>query len=321
MKKYNLTIDGKAVTTNKTFGVINPATEEVFAQAPDCSRDQLDLAVNAANRAFRSWRKDETARRQILKECAMVIRSHSEELAELFTREQGRMFQDTKGEVEWSAWWIDEVANMEIPCNLLEDNELNRVEIWRKPLGVVGAITPWNFPIILAVSKVAPALLVGNTMVLKPSPFTPLTTLRIGELLCDVLPPGVLNIISGGDELGAWMTNHSGIRMITFTGSIKTGIKVAQTTASSLRRVVLELGGNDAAIVLPDIDPKQVAGDLYNAAFGNCGQICFAIKRLYVHENIFTEMVDELRKLLKALNWGTVWNQTRTWVLSITSHN
>jgi acyl-CoA reductase-like NAD-dependent aldehyde dehydrogenase len=304
MEEFYLTIDGKAVTTNKTFGVINPATEEVFAQAPDCSRKQLDLAVDAANRAFRSWRKDETARRQSLKECAIAIRSHSEELAELFTREQGRTFQDTKGEVEGSAWWIDEVANMEIPCNLLEDNESNRVEIRRKPLGVIGAITPWNFPIVLAISKVAPALLVGNTMVLKPSPFTPLTILRIGELLWDVLPPGVLNIISGGDELGAWMTNHSGIRMITFTGSVETGIKVAQTTAPSLRRVVLELGGNDAAIVLPDIDPKQVADKLYNAAFGNCGQICIAIKRLYVHENIFTEMVDELKKIAESVKIG-----------------
>jgi acyl-CoA reductase-like NAD-dependent aldehyde dehydrogenase len=140
MEEFYLTIDGKAVTTNKTFGVINPATEEVFAQAPDCSRKQLDLAVDAANRAFRSWRKDETARRQSLKECAIAIRSHSEELAELFTREQGRTFQDTKGEVEGSAWWIDEVANMEIPCNLLEDNESNRVEIRRKPLGVIGGI-------------------------------------------------------------------------------------------------------------------------------------------------------------------------------------
>jgi acyl-CoA reductase-like NAD-dependent aldehyde dehydrogenase len=304
MKKFYLTIDGKLVTTKKTFGVINPATEEVFAQAPDCSTKQLNLTVDAASRAFRSWRIDETTRRQALKECATVIRSHSDELAEFFTREQGRTLQDTKAEVLGSAWWIDEVADMEIPNDLLVDDETSRVEMRRKPLGVIGAITPWNFPLILAVSKWAPALLVGNTVVLKPSPYTPLTTLYIGELLCDVLPPGVLNILSGGDELGAWMTNHPYIRMITFTGSVATGKEVAQAAAKSLKRVVLELGGNDAAIVLPDVDPKQVAEKLFPLAFRQCGQVCIAIKRLYIHENIFTEIVDELKKIAEGVKLG-----------------
>jgi acyl-CoA reductase-like NAD-dependent aldehyde dehydrogenase len=304
MKNFFLTIDGKLVTTKKTFGVINPATEEVFAQSPDCSIKQLNLAVDAANRAFRSWRKDETTRRQALKECAAVIRSHSNDLAELFTREQGRTLQDTKAEVLGSAWWIDEVTNMEIPNDLLIDDETSRIEMRRKPLGVVGAITPWNNPLILAVSKWAPALLVGNTVVLKPSPYTPLTTLYIGELLCDVLPPGVLNVLSGGDELGAWMTNHPYIRMITFTGSIATGKEVTQAAAKSLKRVVLELGGNDAAIVLPDVDPKQVAEKLFPMAFRQCGQVCIAIKRLYIHENIFPEIVDELKKIAEGVKLG-----------------
>jgi acyl-CoA reductase-like NAD-dependent aldehyde dehydrogenase len=225
-------------------------------------------------------------------------------LAEFFTREQGRTLQDTKAEVLGSAWWIDEVADMEIPNDLLVDDETSRVEMRRKPLGVIGAITPWNFPLILAVSKWAPALLVGNTVVLKPSPYTPLTTLYIGELLCDVLPPGVLNILSGGDELGAWMTNHPYIRMITFTGSVATGKEVAQAAAKSLKRVVLELGGNDAAIVLPDVDPKQVAEKLFPLAFRQCGQVCIAIKRLYIHENIFTEIVDELKKIAEGVKLG-----------------
>lgn len=304
MKQFFMTIDGQKVTTDKTFGVINPATEDVFAQAPDCSRKQLDLAIEAANKALKNWRKDDSDRRRLLKACATVIRSHAEGLAELLTREQGRTFQDTKGEMMGSAWWIEKVANMEIPYNLLLDDESTRVEIRRKPIGVVGAITPWNFPILLAISKIAPALLVGNTMVLKPSPYTPLTTLRVGELLCDILPPGVLNIVSGGDQMGAWITNHPGIHKVTFTGSVETGKKVAQATAPSLTRAILELGGNDAAIVLPDVDPKQVANKLYHAAFGAVGQICIAIKRLYVHESIVVEMIDELKKLAENVKLG-----------------
>lgn len=304
MKEFSMTIDGKAVTTRNTFAVINPANEEVFAQSPDCASEQLDLAVDAANRAFTGWREDETLRRQALTECATIIRSYADELAVLFTREQGRTLQDTTEELLASAWWIDEVAEMEVPIDLLVDDETSRVEIGRKPLGVVGAITPWNFPIILAVSKWAPALLVGNTMVVKPSPYTPLTSLFIGELLRDILPPGVLNIVSGGDELGAWMTNHSGIRMITFTGSVATGKKVARAAAQSLKRVVLELGGNDAAIVLPDVDTKQVAGKLFGMAFRQCGQVCIAIKRLYIHADIFSEMVDALREIAEGLRLG-----------------
>jgi acyl-CoA reductase-like NAD-dependent aldehyde dehydrogenase len=141
-------------------------------------------------------------------------------------------------------------------------------------------------------------------MVLKPSPYTPLTTLRMGELFSEVLPPGVLNIISGGDELGTWMTSHPGIDRLSFTGSVATGKKVAHSTASNLKRVTLELGGNDAAIVLPDIDPKQVASDIFNGAFNQNGQACIAIKRLYVHEDIYNEMVDELRKLAEKVVLG-----------------
>jgi acyl-CoA reductase-like NAD-dependent aldehyde dehydrogenase len=304
MTGFSMTIDGKAVTSKKTFGVINPATEEIFAQAPVCTAAQLNLAVEAASRAFSSWREDEAYRRKALKECASVLRAHTDELAEVFTSEQGRTLQSTRGEVEGSAWWIDEVADMEIPCDLLVDDDTQRIEVRRKPRGVIGVISPWNFPLILATARFAPALLLGNTVVLKPSPHTPLTTLLLGELLNDVLPPGVLNVVSGTDELGAWMTRHPNINMIAFTGSVSTGKKVAESTAPDLKHAFLELGGNDAAIVLPDVDPKDAAMDIYNQAFGACGQICIAIKRLYVHETIFDDMVAELTKLAAAARLG-----------------
>ena len=296
MNNFYLIIDGKKITTEKTFDVINPATGVVFAQAPDCSREQLDLAVEAANKAFKVWRIDEKVRRSALTECAEVLRANADELAEIFTQEQGKTLQQSKGEVNWAAWWIDEILSLEIPVDLVFEDEKERHEMHRRPLGVIGAISPWNFPIVLSIAKIAPALLVGNTMVLKPSPYTPLTTLQMGALFSEILPPGVLNIISGGDELGAWMTSHPDIHKISFTGSVATGKKVARSTSSNLRRVTLELGGNDAAIVLADCDPKGIADEIFNRAFDQNGQACIAIKRLYVHEDIYSDMVDELKK-------------------------
>ena len=169
---------------------------------------------------------------------------------------------------------------------MLQDDANARIEVRRRPLGVVGAITPWNFPVLLAAWKIAPALLAGNTIVLKPSPFTPLSTLKLGEILRDALPAGVLNVVSGNDQLGAWITAHPAVRKVSFTGSVATGKKVAAACAPDLKRMTLELGGNDAAIVLDDADPKQVAEKLFWGAFSNSGQICSAIKRLYVHETL-----------------------------------
>jgi len=169
---------------------------------------------------------------------------------------------------------------------------------------VVGAITPWNFPIILAIWKLAPALLAGNTIVLKPSPFTPLSSLAMGEALRDVLPAGVLNVVAGGDQLGRWVTEHPAVRKISFTGSVATGKKIAAAAAPDLKRVTLELGGNDPAIVLGDVDPKKVAEKLFWGAFANSGQICVAIKRLYVEENVYPEIVRELGELARNVRVG-----------------
>jgi acyl-CoA reductase-like NAD-dependent aldehyde dehydrogenase len=178
------------------------------------------------------------------------------------------------------------------------------VEVVRRPLGVVAAITPWNFPLVLAAWKIAPALLAGNTMVLKPSPFTPLSTLKMGEILASVLPPGVLNVVSGGDELGSWMTAHPVPRKISFTGSVSTGKRVAAAAAPDLKRVTLELGGNDPAILLDDVDPATVADSVFRQAFANNGQVCSAIKRVYVPEAIYDTVVEALAEKARAAKVG-----------------
>jgi acyl-CoA reductase-like NAD-dependent aldehyde dehydrogenase len=301
---YALTIDGKAEATERSFGVINPAKGEVFAQAPDCSRAQLDRAMDAATNAFQGWKRDEARRRQALLDCAAAIGARASELAPLLTREQGKPVDKAMGEVMGASVWFQYTASLAIPVEVVQDDAAGRIEVHRRPLGVVGAITPWNFPLLLGVWKIAPALLAGNTVVIKPSPFTPLTTLALGEILRSVLPPGVLNVVSGGDELGAWITSHPAVRKISFTGSVETGKKVAAAAAPDLKRLTLELGGNDPAIVLADVDPKAVAQKLFASAFENCGQVCSAIKRVYVPESLYAPLVDELAELAAAAKVG-----------------
>jgi hypothetical protein len=235
---------------------------------------------------------------------ADVLLASAGEIAPILTSEQGKPLADANIEVFAAAIWCQYFANLETPPQVIQDDEQAYVEVVRRPLGVVAAITPWNFPLTLAFWKIAPALLAGNTMVLKPSPFTPLSTLTVGELLREVLPPGVLNVVSGGDGLGALMTGHPIPRKISFTGSIETGKKVAASAAPDLKRVTLELGGNDPAIVLDDADPTTVAAALFAGAFSNNGQVCSAIKRVYVPEAMYDEVVDALAAQAKATKVG-----------------
>jgi acyl-CoA reductase-like NAD-dependent aldehyde dehydrogenase len=304
VSQYTMTIDGKAVLGADEISVINPATGAPFAQCPACSRVQLDTAMESAQAAFRSWRRDESARRAALLACADALRAAAPEAGKLLTQEQGKPLAKAVGEFIGASAWFKITAGLQIPVEVVQDDENARIEVRRRPLGVVGAITPWNFPVLLAVWKIAPALLAGNTVVIKPSPFTPLSTLRLGEILRDMLPPGVLNVVSGGDALGGWITQHPSVRKISFTGSVATGKKVAAAAAPDLKRVTLELGGNDPAIVLPDVDPAAIADKLFWGAFENSGQVCSAIKRVYVHEDSLAALRDELAARAKSVKMG-----------------
>jgi acyl-CoA reductase-like NAD-dependent aldehyde dehydrogenase len=304
MNELDMTIDGKVAAAADRFDVINPATGKPFATAPECTREQLDHAMQAASAAWHGWRRDEAARRQSLRDCAAALRERAAELGRILTLEQGKPLAKGIGEFHGAGAWFDYTATLELPVEVVQDDDEARVEVHRRPLGVVGAITPWNFPIILAVWKIAPALLAGNTVVIKPSPFTPLATLALGETLRDVLPPGVLNVVSGGDGLGAWITEHPAVRKISFTGSIETGKRVAAAAAPDLKRLTLELGGNDAAILLPDVDPGQVAEKVFWGAFENTGQVCSAIKRVFVHEDRYEDLLAELGRRAREVVMG-----------------
>ncbi|WP_374063773.1 aldehyde dehydrogenase family protein [Cupriavidus sp. DF5525] len=302
---FSMTIDGKAAPTLAGFDVLNPATERVIAAAPDAPPAQLDEAIASARRAAPAWAGLPLQARQLyVVRIGETITTNLEELAHLLTREQGKPLAQARQEVQKAAFWCTEMARLELPVETVSESATEQVCVLRVPLGVVGGIVPWNFPLALAMWKVAPALLTGNTMVLKPSPFTPLTTLKLGELLRDVLPAGVLNVISGGDALGPLMSGHPGIDKLSFTGSTQTGRAVMASAAVNLKRLTLELGGNDAAIVLPDADVEAIAPAIFWGAFANNAQYCLAIKRLYIHEDVYDRLAQALVRLAQETRVG-----------------
>jgi acyl-CoA reductase-like NAD-dependent aldehyde dehydrogenase len=293
------TIDGEPVEGVEFFDVINPATAKPFARAPDATAEQLDRAVRAARAAFERWRAvPGPERRKILFEFAAAIRSQTAELAQLLTREQGKPLAASIREIEATAARIEGLLPLTLTDETLRSDERGRVVLDYQPLGVVGAIAPWNSPVLLGVQIAAQALVTGNSVILKPSPFTPLATLKLGEIAARALPRGLFNTLSGGNELGRWMTEHAGIDKIGFVGSVATGKRVlASAAASNLKRVSLELGGNDAAIVLADADVETIAPRLFWSAFVNSGQRCMAIKRVLVHESVLERLGSALAHL------------------------
>jgi acyl-CoA reductase-like NAD-dependent aldehyde dehydrogenase len=307
MQSLPLVIDGKRVPTPQCFEVLNPADESVAGLASLAIAEHVDRAVEAAARAFKSWRdRPERTRQAACMQIASKIEAHSEELAQLLTREQGKPLNGlgSRWEVGGAVAWTRHTASLSLPMKVLQNNDDGRVELHRRPIGVVGSITPWNFPILIAIWHIVPAVLSGNTVVCKPSPYTPLATLRLVELMNEVLPAGVVNCISGDDDLGALMTGHEGIGKIVFTGSCATGKKIMVSSSDTMKRLTLELGGNDAGIVLPDAKPKAIAEGLFWGAFINGGQTCAALKRLYVHDDVYDDVCEELTKFARRIQMG-----------------
>jgi acyl-CoA reductase-like NAD-dependent aldehyde dehydrogenase len=297
VQKYPIVVGGKSIHTSDHFEVRNPATGEGVGLAPKASRAQLDDAIAAANAAFPSWSKlPDAERKNVCRAVTKKIGEHAEELARLLTMEQGKPLNGlgSRFELGGTQAWAGYTAELDIPVKVLQDNNEGRVELHRKPVGVVGSLTPWNFPLMIAIWHIIPAIRTGNTVVNKPSPYTPLSTLRMIELMQQVLPPGVVSCVAGDDSLGAAMSEHEHVQKIAFTGSGATGRKVMSAAATTLKRLTLELGGNDAGIVLPDVDPRQIAEGLFWGAFINNGQTCAALKRLYVHEDVYDEVCDSL---------------------------
>ena len=304
-KTYANLINGEMVTSEATIDVLNPATEEVIAKVPACGKDELDRAVDAARAAFKSWRKTTPEERQkVVLSIAAAIKDNADELFRLLTSEQGKPHAQAQQEIYGAAGLAKAQSGLTLDDVVNQDDDTRLSRTRRVPVGVVGGIVPWNFPIMMAIQKIVPALVAGCTIVLKPSPFTPLTTLRIAELIKDVVPKGAVNIITGEDSLGPLITEHPGIDKITFTGSTATGKKIMEGAARDLKRITLELGGNDASIVLPDADVEKVAEQLFWSSFSNAGQVCIAAKRIYIHEDIYDDLSKAIADYAKGVTVG-----------------
>lgn len=310
MQEYNMYINGKPVQSGKTFDVINPATAKPFARCQLGNVSHVEQAVAAAKAAFPAWSQtSDEQRKQLLHQVAGAMEANMPELMELVTRETGKPLAGLNGigsgmEVGGSIAWTHYTADLQLPVDVIQDNDAARIEVHRKPLGVVVSITPWNWPLLIAIWHVIPALRAGNTVVMKPASFTPVSTLRFAQLAGDILPPGVINIVTGSGDVGNALTGHPDVRKVAFTGSTPTGKRIMTSAARNLARCTLELGGNDAGIVLPDVNVKEVAPKLFAACFHNNGQTCAALKRLYVHESQYEELSQALAELAKNVKVG-----------------
>jgi acyl-CoA reductase-like NAD-dependent aldehyde dehydrogenase len=301
----SLTIDGVVHRTESLIPVINPATERVFTEVPQATPADLDTAVSAARRAAIGWAATPLGERQ-QRLLALVehIRAHIDELARLVTLEQGKPLAKAAGEIESGLRSITRYAGFDIPVEVIRDDDDELIEVHRSPVGVVAGITAWNYPLLLALWKIGPALVTGNPIIVKPSPLTPVATLRLGELAQDVLPPGVVQVLSGGDDLGRAISAHPGIDKISFTGSERAGKSIMSAAGATLKRLTLELGGNDPGIVLDDVDIEAIASDLYWGALSNCGQVCAGLKRLYVPAHLAAQVEEALAEVAKSVRVG-----------------
>ena len=287
--------------------ILDPATGQPVGEAPVHTIEDLEAAVAAAVAAQPAWAAlGHDARSAALLKAADAVERSAEELARLLSREQGKPLNgpNARFEVGACAAWLRAAATIPLEPETIVDDGETRAELHYRPIGVVGAIGPWNWPMMITIWQIAPALRMGNAVVVKPSGNTPLSVLALVKVLNEELPDGILSAVSCGREVGARLTEHPAIGKIMFTGSTAAGIAIIKSSADTVKRLTMELGGNDAGIVLPDADPQAIAEDLFWGAFINTGQTCAALKRLYVHDDIYDAVCDELTKVAAAMPMG-----------------
>ncbi|KAK3941775.1 aldehyde dehydrogenase [Diplogelasinospora grovesii] len=293
---YNI-INDELRGSEKKHNVQDPRTEEDLWDCPIATTQDFEDAVEAAQKAFPAWARTTVPERQAaLVKLAEILEKHSDELTEILMKETGKSQLmasiDIKGSIAQCMYY----SKTGLEDELQYEDENTKVIATHAPLGVVAAICPWNFPLLLSNIKVVSSLVTGNCVIVKPSPFTPHAVMKWIELSRGVLPPGVMQVLNGGADLGQLMTVHPGIAKISFTGTIATGKRVMASCAKTLKKVTLELAGNDACIVCPDADLDKIIPSVASGGFFNAGQVCVASKRIYVHESIYDEFLDRLVK-------------------------
>ena len=307
MQTYRNTVNGTLAEPASSYEIFNPANGQSLGMAPKSDEQEVDRAVQSAMLAQKSWAKhSDQERRDIIHKVAQILGENSEYLAELITREQGKPLSGPGSRFEMQACvgWTQVPASLELPPEVVYEDDERKDTLHRVPLGVVAAIAPWNWPLMIAIWQIIPAIRMGNTVVLKPSEYTPIATLEMVRLINQALPAGVLNTVTGDGTIGSKLTHHPDISKIMFTGSETTGRRIIEASAKSLSPITLELGGNDAAIVLPGTNIKDIATDLFWGAFLNMGQTCACIKRLYVHEDDYEAVMSELSLIASQTKMG-----------------
>ncbi|KDN68944.1 putative aldehyde dehydrogenase [Colletotrichum sublineola] len=300
-------VNGKIAPSKSSRHGLNPSNRQSLPPVPVATQQDLDDAIFAGKVAFNTWsRFPDQHRKKAVLEFADAIEAHGTNLARLLSREHGKTLAEANHEVDLLPLFLRGHAQIEWGEEIVEDSERRTVVARYVPLGVVAAIVPWSFPLLMAIGKLAPALLTGNVIVLKPS------CLKLIELAQQFFPPGVVQSLSGDDDLGPWMTGHPGFNKISFTGSVPAGKEVMKNASKNLTRVTLELGGNDAAIILPDVEVKNVAAKIASNAFMNLGQVCITIKRVYVHEDIYEEFRDAMVQILAHYSIGDSFSENST---------
>ncbi|PTD10445.1 putative aldehyde dehydrogenase FUS7 [Fusarium culmorum] len=290
-------IAGSPRGSDTTTSGINPLNQAPLWPASVATANDVEDAVHAAKEAFPSW--SQTSRKQrteLLERFADLYLSHASDFCQLLATECGRSAEKAAIEVYFAAQWLRYPAKYELPEERIEDDE-KTVIVTHEPLGVVAAICPWNFPLMLAIGKIAPALATGNCVILKPSPFTPYSSLKLVELAQQVFPPSVLQVLHGDNDLGPRLVKHSDIQKISFTGSTATGKQILKDGADTMKRITLETAGNNASIVLPDVDLKTIIPQIAGGLWFNAGQVCAATRRLYIHQDIFDGAVAQLQEV------------------------
>ena len=309
-KTYRNYIDGQWVEgSGRTIEVLNPATDKPIAAVPDGGAADVERAVAAAKRAQPAWeRLPAIQRAKFLWDIAARIRANAERLAKTIVLEQGKVPELAAVEVEFTASYLDYMAEWarRIEGEIVSsDRPGEQIFVFRKPIGVVAGILPWNFPFFLIARKLGPALVTGNTIVIKPSEETPINAFDFAEMVAEVgLPPGIFNVVCGGRETGATLTSHKDVGLVSFTGSVETGARIMQACAPNLTRVNLELGGKAPAIVLADCDLELTANALFNSRVLNTGQACNAAERVYVERKVAEPLADKVTKLMASTKYG-----------------
>jgi acyl-CoA reductase-like NAD-dependent aldehyde dehydrogenase len=311
MQQAKMLIGGQHVEARQGYDVHDPSTGEALARVPRGTAEDAARAVEAADKAFRdpAWAEmDPSLRGRLLFQLGGLVRTQVPALAEAETRNNGKTLRESKGDMQYVAWTLEYYAGL---ADKLQGDTIpvpgKRLNYTlREPLGVTAHIAPWNYPLLLAVRSMAPALAAGNTVVLKPASLTPLTALMFGDLCTQAgLPPGVVNVVTGpGGEVGQALCTHEAVQSVSFTGSVEVGHEVARQAAGRVKAITLELGGKSPLLVFPDADAEKASKAVQYGIFANAGQMCWASSRLLVHEKVHDEVVQRVKKIAESLKLG-----------------